>query len=357
MPLCRSFALPALRVLLLLAALPALCSSRLVGLTFVGFGKGGDNDVALTNVTLRGGKAELSFAPSFPTDDHYGYSCVMAFQAKPRPNYFVISGEGALTRLITIDGLTGEETGSVFLSTQYVAVDMGWNSNDGLIYALASSDYGLNYDIVTIDAHTGFVAVVHAGIHSSFIPRFCESGLSFGSGDPHMYFTSDTNTTDPDDGDQQIWTYDLPSQTIISSVPWKITNGSLNALLAATLPGSKKETLLAIATDPEEHGQRPLLLLSLDVTTGCYTVLGEAPLPAGSAGPLIPSLGSLTVDGSGEVVTTILYDDSQSVFYLASWNVSHQAAGGDSFGAPLSFVPVETPSAGGMWDVQWVADD
>ena len=40
-----------------------LATPRLVAISFVGFGVGGDNDIALTNLTLTGGAYALSFSP------------------------------------------------------------------------------------------------------------------------------------------------------------------------------------------------------------------------------------------------------------------------------------------------------
>lgn len=274
----------------------------------------------------------------------------MAFRPAPAASYFVISDEQPAVRVITLDGTTGAVASSVLLSPQYIVVDMSYNTGDGLLYALASPD-GTALHIVTLDARTGAVAVVDATVPALVLPRFCESGLSLSGAHPRMYFTADTNATDPDDGDQAIHTYDLQSRSIVSSVPWgAVANGSLNALAAATLPGAGAESLLAIATDPVEGGTRPLQLLSIAPDTGAFVVLGAAPLPPGSPGPLIPSLGSLALDGRGATVTTILYDDAESAYYVATWNVS---AGAGAL-APLAFTPVATPTAGGVWKVQWV---
>ena len=370
------------------AAAVATAAARLVGVSFVDFGKGGDNDIAVANLTLTAGVYNLSFAPevrmsmraawrgescgplctwecngtrlrarrlpvslSFPprcqvpTNDHYGYSCVMAYRASP-PAFAVISGEQPSVQILTLDATTGALTSAAKLAPQYIVVDMSFNSADGLLYALASPD-GSALHIVTIDAATGAVAVVDAAV-PALIPRFCESGLSLSGADPRLYFTADTNTTDPDDGDQAIHVYDLPSRSIVSSAPWFIKNGSLNALAAATLPGAAGETLLAIATDPVERGTRPLQLLSITASTGAAVVLGTAPLPPGSPGPLIPSLGALAVDAPGRAAITVLYDDAESAYYIATWS-NLTAAGGL---APLSFVPV-APTAGAVWKVQW----
>ena len=287
-------------------------------------------------------------ASQVPTDDHYGYSCVMAFAAPPAgpAAYFIISGEQPAVNLLEIDAIGGVLASSALLSPQYIVVDMSFNAADGLLYALASPD-GSVLHIITISPRSGTVTVVDESV-PALLPRFCESGLSLSGAHPRLYFTSNTNTSDPDDGDQAIHTYDLAAHAVVASAPWRIANGSLNAIAAATLPGATLETLLAIATDPDEGGTRPLELLSINASSGVFAVLGYAPLPPGSPGPLIPSLGALAYDSGTHAATTVLYDDSASAYYVATWDV-----GGDGI-APLTFTPVTTPTAGGVWKVQWL---
>ncbi len=179
------------------ALVSAPASASIAGISFVNFGQGGDNDIALTNVTLAPGGKEytLSFAqPQIPTNDHYGYSCIFAWRDSP-PAYFVISGETPVF-VLTIHGLTGKLTASKQLNVSgIVIIDMSWMPAYNALIALASPD-GYALDIVSIDPTTGGVPVLHAGLQKGSLPRFCESGLSpSASGDPRLYFAYDTNTT------------------------------------------------------------------------------------------------------------------------------------------------------------------
>ena len=83
------------------------------------------------------------------------------------------------------------------------------------------------------------------------------------SGSSKFYFSLATNKTDPDDGNQALVAYDISKQAVVSQVAWSAAHGSLNALVAATLPGAGGESVLALATDPHEHAVRPLELISI----------------------------------------------------------------------------------------------
>ena len=327
--------------------------SHFTSLAFVGFGPGkssvpkshpfADNVLAVANLTLDNGAYNLSIAATnFSTDDHYGYSCVFAFRSGAVPTYYIISGESPSPSILTVDVISGLMTSSAVLSDpSAVVIDMSWMEANQTLLALASPD-GMAIDIVSISPKTGLFSIIHAGVPIFAAPRFCESGLSV-SGASMLVFTADTNTTDPDDGDQVIITYDIKARSVVSIFSWYISNGSLNALLLVS-----SSTLLAIATDPDEGGTRPLELLNISQQSGTYSVLGSASPVSGSNGPLIPSLGALTINANATTVSTILLDDSLDAYYCATWNV-----GAPSRPAPLTFTPVNTAdTAGGIWDLQ-----
>jgi hypothetical protein len=328
----------------LLLAILALClaledTGRLVGITF-SFGGSSDEQVSVTNISWAG---DLSLYPPIPTNEHYGYSCIFAWRQSP-PAFFVISGQQP-TYLIGIDAISGNVTSNVVVQNEVVIIDISYNDADGLIYAFTSPN-GNELDVTIIEPTTGATMCLDANISVPSFPRYCESGLTFSGTDPRFYFTVDTNVTDPDDGNQAIYTYDLPSRSIVAETNWSsTTDGSLDAFLPTVLPGTDKEVMLALGALTDGSSNKPLRLLSIDPISGSYVVLSAVAIPGNSQGPFVPSLGALSLNSDGTMAYTTLFDDSEASLYLASFNLT--AASGYN----CTLVPVVNPN---LWLAQWI---
>ena len=347
----------------LLGLLPPVCdAASAVGLDFMNVQPGGPPGgvqpgpvggdlLALARIDLQTGNVTRA-RPFFINDTANGYSCIQAFRPSP-PTYYIISSFEPV-RLVAVDATTGVAT-TVDLSEQLVVFDISWSGavGGGRIYAYAAAPPYQAEDagIFAIDPTTGAVGknLGELDISGYAEPRPCESGLTASSADPRFYFTVATNKRDPDDGDQALLTYDLTQQKVVAQVPWAAkANGSLNAMLAMTLPGAAAESVLAIATDPEprEHGGRPLELLSIDPQTGRHSVLAGVPV---KEGPLIPSLGSLAVNQAGSSLITVVMDDATVAFSSITFDLAGYAATGKAAALrrPLT-------QRSNLWNLQYV---
>ena len=312
-------------------------------------GPRGNNLLGVVGVDLETGNVTHTVPPFFTNDTANGYSCIQAFRPTP-PTYYIISSFEPV-KLITVDAQSGIAT-TVTLSEQLVVFDVSWSmSFGGVIYAYAAvPPYQLtDVGIFIIDPTTGIVGKNLGGLDITGYaePRACESGLTLSeSSDPRFYFTVATNKKDPDDGDQALLTYDLKKQKVVSQVPWSVKNGSLNAMLSMTLPGATTESVLAIATDPDDNNPRPLELVSIDPWTGAHTVLAGVPV---EQGPLIPSLGSLAANREGSSLITIVMDDPTAEFFSITFDLSNYSRTGmaKAVRRPLT-------QQSNLWNLQYV---
>lgn len=313
-------------------------------------GPRGNNLLGVVGVDLETGNVTHTVPPFFTNDTANGYSCIQAFRPSP-PTYYIISSFEPV-KLISVDVESGIAT-TVALSEQLVVFDVSWSrSFGGVIYAYAAAPpYQLtDVGIFIIDPTTGVVGKNLGGLDITGYaePRACESGLTLSesSPDPRFYFTVATNKKDPDDGDQALLTYDLRKQKVVSQVPWSARNGSLNAMLSMTLPRATAESVLAIATDPDENNPRPLQLVSIDPRTGAHTVLAGVPV---KQGPIIPSLGSLAANRDGSSLITIVMDDPTAEFFSITFDLSDYARTGK---AKAVRRPLTQQS--NLWNLQYV---
>jgi hypothetical protein len=302
------------------------------------------------DVDLQTGNVSHKVPPFFTNDTANGYSCIQAFRPSP-PTYYVVSSFEPI-KLISIDVATGIAT-TVALSEQLVVFDVSWSESfGGVVYAYAAvPPYQLaDTGIFIIDPTTGIVGKNLGGLDVTGYaePRACESGLTLSatSVDPFFYFTVATNKKDPDDGDQALLTYDVKLKKVVSQVPWSAKNGSLNAMLSMTLPGATDESVLAIATDPDEHNPRPLQLVNINPRTGLHEVLAGVPV---KEGPIIPSLGSLAANQDGSSLITIVLDDPTAEFFSVVFDLSTYERTGK---AKVVRRPLTQQS--NLWNLQYV---
>lgn len=313
-------------------------------------GARGNNLLGIVGVDLQSGSVTHKLPPFFTNDTANGYSCIQAFRSSP-PTYYVVSSFEPI-KLISVDVASGIAT-TVALSEQLVVFDVSWSESfGGVVYAYAAAPpYQLaDTGIFIIDPTTGIVGKNLGGLNITGYaePRPCESGLTVSatSVDPRFYFTVATNKKDPDDGDQALLTYDVKQKKVMSQVPWSAKNGSLNAMLSMTLPGTTEESVLAIATDPDENNPRPLQLVNIDPRTGLHTVLAGVPV---TDGPIIPSLGSLAANQDGSSLITIVLDDPTGEFFSIVFDLSSYAKTGK---AKAVRRPLTQQS--NLWNLQYI---
>ena len=276
--------------------------------------------------------------------------CAMAFDAgnatvARAPAFFFASGDAlGPVSIYTVDAVQGalvRNTSVVYGDGPLAVTALAYNAASGLLDALVY--LGTAPAAAAIDPVTGVVTLLAVQFELPDFQGPCEAAVA-----PHvrtgsrLYFVQQDAYGWQRANESFLMSLELATGNVMRLVPWSPHNGMLSnvAALDAAVPGGSELVLFTTsAWDQDLNTTAELTLWSLDPSAGAASaaVVAVVKNPDATGGPLLPTWGTLAVDGVGaaRTVSMLVTNNNGRIFTrIVELNVTVALTGVVAAGAP-----------------------
>jgi len=300
----------------------------------------------------------LPCAMSFDT----GSAANASAAAARKPAFFFATGNAlGPVRIYSVDAVSGTllRNVSVRFAQPLAVTAMAFNSGTGLLDALVYLGPAASAvpAAASIDPATGAVALLAEQL---LLPDFqgpCEAAIAAHvQAGSRLYFVQQDAKGWQEQNKTFLMGLELATGNVTKLVPWSPRDGMLSNVAAvdAAAPGGAELVLYSTsAWDMDLNTTAELTLWSLDPGVGAASaaVVAVVANPEAGDGPLLPTWGTLAVDGAGaaRTVSMLCTNNNGRIYtYIVELNVTVSASGVAAAGAPQVTKIDDSDVTGGM---------